>query len=427
MTMVQTTSYDRDLLSASLDMAEGRLSRNAGRPEPLQTIPTGRTGRSLSVYAAHAGYGLEAELDFLSWRALEPNVFFSSRFLAPAMPRLEDREIRLAIMRDETDARSRLRLMFPFSIERPGFSVGSPILRGWSNPFAPLGTPLLDAEDAAQTLDDLFEALGQEGHRLPTVFVLPEVRLESPVIRTMKAVAMSRNLPVSVTGEQSRPMLDSLLDGETYLRKAVSNKHFHDMRRQWNRLAEQGELTYNVARQPDEIRQRMEEFLLIEAGGWKGKKRSAMLSDRLRAAFAREAVHNLSQIDQVRIHTLDLNGRGIASMIVLMMNGEAYTWKTAYDEAYARFSPGKLLVAQLTEWHLDDANIIRTDSCGVPDHPIMSRLWTERETMGTLVIGLRPNSDRDVRQVTTQLHLYQNTRNVARLLRQKIMSLAGRS
>ena len=167
----------------------------------------------------------------------------------------------------------------------------------------------------------------------------------------------------------------------------------------------------------------MEEFLLLEASGWKGKKRTAMLSDRLRAAFAREAVNNLAEIDAARIHTIDIDGRAIASMIVLMMNGEAYTWKTAFDEEFSRFSPGKLLLAQLTDWHLDDANITRTDSCAIPDHPIMSRFWKEREAMGTLIIGLRENSDREVRQVGTQLHLYQNTRNVAKMIRQKIMSM----
>ncbi len=148
-----------------------------------------------------------------------------------------------------------------------------------------------------------------------------------------------------------------------------------------------------------------------------------MLSDRYRAAFAREAINNLAEIDAARIHTIDFDGKAIASMIVLIMNGEAYTWKTAYDESFARFSPGKLLTAYLTEWHLDDANIVRTDSCAVPDHPIMSRLWQEREEMGTLVVGLRQNSDRETRQATSQLHLYQNTRNMARLIREKIMSL----
>jgi hypothetical protein len=62
----------------------------------------------------------------------------------------------------------------------------------------------------------------------------------------------------------------------------------------------------------------------------------------------------------------------------------------------------------------------------VPDHPIMSRFWHEREDMGTLIIGLTPNGDRDVRQVTTQLHMYRSTRNMAKLLREKILSLTKR-
>jgi hypothetical protein len=171
---------------------------------------------------------------------------------------------------------------------------------------------------------------------------------------------------------------------------------------------------------------RFEEFLALEAGGWKGKKRSALVTDRLHMAFAREAISNLAAVDAVRIHSIDFNGKSIASTVVLMMGGEAYTWKTAYDEAYARYSPGKLLMGELTEWHLDDANIVRSDSCAVPDHPIMSRFWQEREEMGTVIIGLNQNADRDVRQVATQLHLYSSTRNVAKMLRQKIMSLAGR-
>ena len=151
-----------------------------------------------------------------------------------------------------------------------------------------------------------------------------------------------------------------------------------------------------------------------------------MVADRYRAAFAREAINGLAEIDSVRIHSLALDGEPIASMIVFVSSGEAWTWKTAYDETYARYSPGKLLVDRLTEWHLDDLNILRTDSCAIPDHPVMSRMWTEREPMGTMVIGLDPRHDRDVRQVATQLHIYRNTRNIARLLREKIRGMARR-
>ncbi len=397
-------------------------SRAIAAPPYEHQIAVGRPGRQLLIYPRQACYDLEAEMDFLTHRAVEPNVFFSARFLAPAIPRLDERQVRTALIRDERGERSRIRLLMPFSIEKPGFAIGPSILRVWSNPFGPLGTPLVDAEDAAETIDNLLEALSNPISKLPSVLVLPDLRLEGPVAQLLRAVAINRDLPLTVTDLMQRPMLDSLEDGETYLAQSLGKSHLREMRRQMRLLQQQGVLDYTVARQPRDIEARMEEFLALEASGWKGRKRTAMVMDRFRAAFAREAISNLAAQDGVRIHTLDLDGRAIASMIVFIMGGEAYTWKTAYDEAYARYSPGKLLAARLTEWHLDDANIVRTDSCAVPDHPIMSRFWREREEMGTLVIGLKRNSDRDVRQAAAQLHLYRNTRNIARILRDKVLA-----
>lgn len=424
--MAPSPTLHEEAFHASMQLAHGEIGTTRQRPAPVASIAVGKPERMLSIYPSQAGYDLQAELDFLSNRAMEPNVFFTSRFLAPAMPRLEDREIRLAIIRDENETHSRLRLLMPFSVERPGFAIGAPIIRAWSNHFGPLGTPLVDAESAGEVMDHFLEALGRDEMRLPSVLVLPDIRLKGPFAQMARAIAMSRNLPVDVTGEQARPMLESLLDGEAYLKNSIKSSHMREMRRQWGHLEKLGRVSYEVARQPQDIRLRMEEFLLLEASGWKGKKRTAMLSDRLRAAFAREAVNNLAEIDAARIHTIDLDGKAIASMIVLLMNGDAYTWKTAFNEEYSRYSPGKILTAQITDWHLDDANIVRTDSCAVPDHPIMSRLWQEREAMGTLIIGLKPNSDREVRQVGTQLHLYENTRSVAKKIRDKIMSLGRR-
>jgi hypothetical protein len=424
--MTGNPHFPDDANSRSARILGGLAPPPPERPVADNTIAIGRPGRQLCLYPARQGYELQQELDFLSNRAMEPNVFFTGRFLAPAMPRLEDRIIRLALIRDNDERRSRIRFLMPFSIEKPGFSIGAPIIRAWSNPFGPLGVPLLDAEDAAETIDNFYEALAVPSAGLPGILVLPDIRLKGKFAQLARAVAIGRNLPLTVTDTFTRPMLESLQDGQTYLRHAISASHLRELRRQWNHLEALGKVSYNVARQPADIRARMEEFLALEASGWKGRQRTAMVLDRYRAAFAREAITNLAEADSVRIHTLDLDGKAIASMIVFMMAGEAYTWKTAYDEEYARYSPGKLLLAELTEWHLDDANIVRSDSCAVPDHPVMSRFWEQREDMGTLVIGLHQNRDRDVRQVAAQLHLYRNTRNMARLLREKIRSLAPR-
>lgn len=396
------------------------------RPIAELSIETAKPERHLSIYPARCGYDLSEELQYLSNRAIEPNVFFSARFLAPAMPRLEDRLIKLLVMRDENDQRSRTRFLMPFSIERPGFSIGAPIMRAWANPFGPLGTPLLDQEGAAETLDNLLETLSRSDLDLPSVLVIPMTRLDGPFVQLFRAVAVSRNLPVAETDRFERPMLQSLEDGPTYLAQTISAKHRRERRRQRRLLSEAGELRYDVARQPEEIRHRMEEFLSLEASGWKGRRRSAMVVDRYRAAFAREAITNLAETDNVRIHTLNLDGQAIASTVVFVMGGTAYTWKTAFDETYAHCSPGQLLMDDLTETHLDDPNIMTTDSCAVPDHPVMSRIWRERCPMGTLIVGLDTASDRDVRQVEKQLHLYKNTRNIARVVRDRLRALTGR-
>mgnify|MGYP003549875234 CR=1 FL=1 len=150
-----------------------------------------------------------------------------------------------------------------------------------------------------------------------------------------------------------------------------------------------------------------------------------MAIDRFRAAFAREALYCLAERDMCRIHTLDLNGKAVASLVVMRETGVAYTWKTAYDESFSRFSPGALLMIDVTKRLLDDPNIERADSLAVPDHPVMTRLWKERETMETLLIGLNPGADRAVRQAASQIALYRKTQNVARLVRNRIRDMLG--
>ena len=151
-----------------------------------------------------------------------------------------------------------------------------------------------------------------------------------------------------------------------------------------------------------------------------------MAVDRYRAAFAREAVHRLSEQDMCRVHSLTLDGKVVACLIVFIEAGIAYTWKTAYDESYAQFSPGTLLMIDVTRQHLEDPNIMATDSCAVPDHPVMSRLWSERKPIGTIVIGLTPQADRTARQAAQQLHLYRETRKMARLIRNRVRSVFRR-
>ncbi|WP_028035904.1 GNAT family N-acetyltransferase [Chelativorans sp. J32] len=404
------------------------LAGVAAGPEraDIELFSSRRPLRRMAVYAASAGFELVEELDYLAARAIEPNVFFNPRFLAPAMPRLEDREIRLAVIRDGTEEKSRLRLLVPFSIEKPAIPLGAAVMRAWAHPFGPLGTPLVDGDDPVGVIEDFFAMLARPHLGLPKIFVFPETRLDGPFAAALRSVAETRNLPLIVASQVERPFLESGVDGDAYLRQSLRSHHYREFRRLKRRLADLGRLEHRVARQPDEIRPAIETFLTLEAAGWKGRDRTAMVVDRYRAAFAREAVHLLAERDLCRIHTLVLNNHALASLVVFVEAGMAYTWKTAYDENYAGFSPGTLLMIEVTKAHLDDPNIIATDSCAVPDHPVMSRLWSERQAIGTFVVGLTPGTERLAHQAAGQIHFHRETRNVLRILRNRMRRLIGR-
>lgn len=417
------------LLEESSSASGAMIAELAGLPlDPAklaqhELLASHHPERRLAIYPAAAGFDLVEELDHLCGRTVEPNVFFNPRFLAPAMPRLEDREVRLAVVRDGDEFRSRLRLLVPFSVERPTVPFGQPILRAWANPFGPLGTPLLDRDDPEGVIESFFTMMSRPRLGFPKIFVFPDMRLDGPVASIVSAAAEARRLPLVVTDRQERPFLESRLDGEEYLKRALKPHHFREFRRLKRRLEERGTLEYRIDRVSAHVLRGLESFLALEAAGWKGRERTAMAIDRYRAAFAREAVHRLSEFDLCRVHSLLLDGRVIASLIVFVEGGVAYTWKTAYDETLSAFSPGTLLMIEVTRQHLEDPNIMATDSCAVPDHPVMSRLWTERRPMGTMVVGMTPDSDRAARQAASQLHLYRETRNMARLVRNRVRSL----
>ncbi len=392
----------------------------------FEGLAHGRSGRRLSAYAASAGFDLQEELEYLTYRAVEPNIFFNPRILAPAMPRLDDRQIRFITLRDEESERSRLRFLMPYSIERPGFNVGVSVIRAWSTPFGPLGSPLIDREDPVGIVEDVLDILSRPHLKLPEVLLIPDIRINGAVASAFRQAAIGRNLPVVTTERHDRPILHSQLDGPSYIQLALGSHHRREFQRQRRRLEKLGRLEFTESRDPEDVRVRTEEFLSLEASGWKGRKRTAMAIDRFRAAFAREALYGLAERDLCRVHTLDLDGRAIASLVVMRESGVAYTWKTAFDENYAGYSPGTLLMIDTTMKLLEDPNIIRADSLAVSDHAVMSRLWLEREPMATLAIGLRPGADRSTRQAASQLDLYRRTQSVARTIRERLTAFTGR-
>ena len=65
----------------------------------------------------------------------------------------------------------------------------------------------------------------------------------------------------------------------------------------------------------------------------------------------------------------------------------AFAFKIAYDEEFARFSPGVLLQRENLAL-LDQPGIAWCDSCASADHPMIDHIWRERRAIGSLSIAI---------------------------------------
>jgi CelD/BcsL family acetyltransferase involved in cellulose biosynthesis len=153
------------------------------------------------------------------------------------------------------------------------------------------------------------------------------------------------------------------------------------------RLAERGRVSIETAIDPAAVCQRFDEFVSLEASGWKGRAGTALASEPARLAFARRAVAAHGEAGAVRIHALCLDGRTLASLISFVSAGTAFTWKIAYDEAEAKSSPGGQLMLAAVAAMLGEPGVHRVDSCAAPNHPLAEALLPERMTIGTFVIS----------------------------------------
>ena len=89
---------------------------------------------------------------------------------------------------------------------------------------------------------------------------------------------------------------------------------------------------------------------MLEASGWKGLAGTADRQTTRRSSdFVQKAVVGLAAEGHARIDRLLLNGTAIAAAVTLASGDTAWCWKIAYNEGFARSSPGVQLVCDLTE------------------------------------------------------------------------------
>lgn len=334
---------------------------------------------------------LAAAWDALAAEASEPSPFVERWCLQSALHLLDpDRRARLVMVMGGSEGP----LIGVMPLVRADRYGRLPLrhVTGWAHPNHFLGTPLVRAG-----FEGIFWSilLGwcDAARWAQTMLHVPRLPEDGPLHRALVEAVRERGGAVTIVHREERALLDSDLSAEAYWEAAVRAKKRKELRRQANRLAEEGAVAFRRWSAGEAPGPWIDAFLALEARGWKGRAGSALACNGGTEAWFRAIVGAAAEAGKLDMRALDLDGRPLAMLVNFLCPPGGFSFKTAFDEDYARFSPGVLL-QQANLDLLADPRIDWVDSCAAPGHPMIDSVWRERRRLVWVNAPLSGRADR---------------------------------
>jgi CelD/BcsL family acetyltransferase involved in cellulose biosynthesis len=312
-----------------------------------------------------------------AWRALaanavEPNPFFEPEFLLPAARRLAGETGLLTV--DDGDGWAAC-----MPVVRVRFAGMSPVIGTWRHQYCFLGTPLVDRSQVESATAALVRYPLHEGRAL--VF-MAEALSEGPVLTALRGALDEQRVAVVFERHHERAALHRRDDG-VYTANMRSH-HRRELQRLWRRL--EGDLGEELEVQEGGS---AEQFLELEAAGWKGQSATALAANPEHATFFRELCGTFASEGRLQMLTLKAGERVIAMKCNLAAGDALFCFKIAYDETLSRYSPGVQLERMNVNTFHESRDERFMDSCAAPDNKMINRLWPDRRSISHLVLSRR--------------------------------------
>jgi hypothetical protein len=217
---------------------------------------------------------------------------------------------------------------------------------GWDTQLAALDFPLAHSADPCEVGKAMLKAFShlQSDWR---VISWPRVMANSNAAR----VAMALNhwltdiTPASLCSTFYTGSIPSPADGfEVFTVK--SSKLRRTLAQHSRRLCQQGRIQMRMAREEGDIEGFFKEFLRIESSGWKGEKgtRTAIALVPAAQAFYSSLLAQSNAIFETDIALLYCGDKAVAGQFLIRTAHWEYVYKIGYDEAFAKCSPGQILL-----------------------------------------------------------------------------------
>ncbi len=349
----------------------------------------------------------------LNAQALSPNPFFGPDFLLPYLANMEKGGAAICAVRRRSGGA--FMALAPFIRRRPGLIL--PAAVALATDYGPLGTPLV-APDASkdapgEALALLVEAMLRHSRKGLAVF--PYLRTDDAAAVGLCEAAKARGWHIAFDDPQIRAGHASGQAGKAQF-KAVAKGRLKELGRQFRRLSDLAETRFSSTSDPAELSEAFDRFLRLEAKGWKGGRGSALSSSAASAAFARAFAHSASARGALRIDELVHAGEPIAMLVLIREGNRLFAWKTAYDEAFARFSPGSQLAREAMRLTLAEEGEKDGNSLAIPGHPMISPLWRGEVPYATAVIATSKAGAAQATRLTADMAAKRRLKQAAKAL-----------
>lgn len=360
----------------------------------------------ISVTIDSPNLDLGTQWDDLVLRA-SPNVFMHPAALKAAN---DTHFARIGMMLAWHEGTGSRRLVGAWALQRRRVVPCWPeVLEGLPYNYAFLSNPVVDPLHVDEVIPALLAAV-EMNRQLPKMMNLMQFDAETPSHKAMMEVLAARGVAPLVLTASARPYVTR----EFGVKRSGSTRK--KLRQDWNRLSALGNVEVINDRSPAAVPAAFETFLTMEQASWKGARGTALLSDGHDAAFARRLVQNLAAVQCASVALLQVNDEPIAAQVLMYCGTTAYTWKTAFDLTFGKYSPGALLVDKVTDQLLVGSDIQTINSCAAEDS-FMAQLWAGRRPMVDMLIDVRAGHSLGYRMEAARQLGYQLLRRLRHRMR----------
>lgn len=328
----------------------------------------------------------ESAWNFLAQNALETSPALESNYLIPALKHLASKAVQVIVVENRNSpVGQEFVAIVPIETKRM-FRLPFKAAEVWRHDQCFNATPLLARDCAAEAWSLICDFLVSDGYSLlslDTVSAAPEVDTVFQKLEEQPGVTRFQR------GHFTRAGFAPAATADVYILQHVSKGARKKLRANLGKLGRIGDITWERSDAESDFEQLAQDFLRIEASGWKGEAGTALACSESTESFYRDLIQRSAAQGKARFLALKMEGEPIAMISDIQSQATVYCYKTAYDDSFARYSPGLQTEFKNIEY-LHQEGVQRADSCTASGNSTICRIWGQSLDFQNVVFSLKP-------------------------------------